>query len=464
MSRRRRVALLCLTPREEVDGAPYESPSYGIRRIQAAVVADPDLRDVEVELFEMRDLPAEEAVARVEAYDPDVVGSSVYVWSFPPLLEIARRLKENRGDRTIVFGGPSARPAMFALEPFRDSLEFVDAIVIREGEETFREIVGLRERNRATLSHVRGIAVPTPSGWVETEARPLLEPLDQIASPYQYGLMPRGQFGYLETYRGCPLSCKFCEWGISGGARRVFSKDYLVRELEALRDADAQGAFNLDAGLNLNIHAFRNLAAAEAEVRFFRERPLVCEFYPTQINDEYFEFLRACNNGYIGVGLQTFSREALKAMERPFMEARFEWVVNELARVGPVEIQVILGLPGDDPVSFKNTIERARRLPAQVSVYHCLVLPDALMTRGDPEFDLKFDPYTLRMISCQGWSEQALAETRAWLIEQSAHPEPGLEPSREFWIGFDRPHQGQRTAESPAEDSGGTTPARPPAA
>lgn len=437
----RRVALVCLTPKEEVDGAPYESPSYGIRRVQAAVVADPDLADAEVEFFETRDLSTEAAVALVEDFDPDVVGFSVYVWSFPPLLELARRLKENRGDRTIVFGGPSARPAMFALEPFEDSLRFVDAIVIREGEDTFREIVALRDRRPDAMSQVRGIAVPSPAGWVETAERPLLEPLDRIASPYQYGLMPEGQFGYLETYRGCPLSCKFCEWGISGSPRRVFSEEYLVRELAALRDSNAQGAFDLDAGLNLNTRAFRNLAAAEAQVGFFRDRALVCEVYPSLMTDAYYEFLRRCHTGYIGVGLQSFNMSVLKAMDRPFMEERFEAVVEKLACVGPVEIQIILGLPGDDPASFKETVQRARRLPAQVRIYHCLVLPDALMTRGGPEFQMDFDPYTLRMNSCLGWSEQGLADTRAWLIEQSAQPEPGREPSHEFWIGFDRPYE-----------------------
>jgi len=445
----RRVALVCLTPKEEVDGAPYESPSYGVRRIQAAVIAAPELADAEVQLFEARDLSAEQAAAQIDAYRPDVVGFSVYVWSFPRLLQVARLLKERRRDCTIVFGGPSARPAMFALEPFRDSLQFVDAIVIREGEEAFREIVALPRRDAAVLAEVRGIAVPTPQGWHETPERPLLEPLDRIASPYQYDLMPRRQFGYLETYRGCPLSCKFCEWGISGGARRIFSKEYLVRELKALRDADAQGAFNLDAGLNLNIHAFRNLAAAEAEVGFFRERALVCEVYPSHMNEDYFDFLRACNTSYIGVGLQSFNSGVLKAMDRPFMEAKFDPIVRDLSRVGPVEIQVILGLPGDDPASFKQTIERARALPAQVRVYHCLVLPDALMTRGGADLDMKFDPYTLRMISCRGWSEEDLAETRAWLIAQSAQPEPGRDPSHEFWVGFDRPHAQQQIAVPP---------------
>jgi len=433
----RRIALVCLTPKEEADGAPYESPSYGIRRIQAAVVADPDLADSEVEVFEVRGRALDETVDEIDAFDPDVVGFSVYVWSFPKLLELSRLLKERRGDRTIVFGGPSARPPMFELEPFRASLDYVDAIVIREGEDTFREIVAMSDRRRDRLKDVRGIAVATEGGWHETQERPLLEPLDRIASPYQHGLMPPGTFGYLETYRGCPLSCKFCEWGISGSASRVFSKEYLVRELRALRDSDAIGAFDLDAGLNLNVRAFRNLRDAEAEVGFFRDHPLVCEVYPSQMNADYFEFLRGCNTSYIGVGLQSFNTAVLGTMDRPFTETRFEPVVHELAKLGPVEIQMILGLPGDDPDSFRATLARARKLPAQVRVYHCLVLPDALMSRGDDSFDMRFDPYTLKMTSCLGWSEQGLLDMKQWLIEEATMP--GKDPSREFWVAFDRP-------------------------
>ena len=104
-----------------------------------------------------------------------------------------------------------------------------------------------------------------------------------------------------------------------------------MRELQALRDADAQGAFNLDAGLNLNIHAFRNLAAAEREVGFFRDRALVCEAYPTLMTEEHYAFLARCKTSYIGVGLQSFNGNVLKAMDRPFREEKFDAVVRAMA-------------------------------------------------------------------------------------------------------------------------------------
>ncbi len=450
-----RIALVCQTPIQDFEGAAQESPSYGIRRIQAAVLSDPQLKTAKTELIDVAGLTVEAAAARVESFAPDIVGLSVYIWSFPALLQVAKLLKQHRPDRTIVFGGPSARPAMFWLEPHRDSRFWVDAICTGEGEDVFCEIASLRDRSAEGLAQVRGIAVPRRGplaegevGWCETPKRPLIEPLDRIASPYVMGLMPHGQLGYFETYRGCPLHCRFCEWGIAEDARRVFSKEYIARELRALRDAESIGAFNLDAGLNLNARGFQNLREAEKEVGFFKERQFVCEVYPSLMKEEYYEFLEQIRTIYIGIGLQSFNMQVLKTMDRPFMEKNFEIIVQRLATIAPVEIQMIYGLPGDNPKSFLETFDRARSLPAAIRVYHCLVMPDALMTRGLPEFDMKFDPYTLLMTSCLGWSEDDLHETRQALISRSEienqSPEgrlrsQGPEPPTKYWIPFNRP-------------------------
>jgi hypothetical protein len=41
-------------------------------------------------------------------------------------------------------------------------------------------------------------------------------------------------------------------------------------------------------------------------------------------------------------------------------------------------------------------------------VYHCVVLPSALMVRAPAHYDLDYDPVSLKMRSCLGWSEAAL--------------------------------------------------------
>jgi len=60
---------------------------------------------------------------------------------------------------------------------------------------------------------------------------------------------------YLETYRGCPFSCTFCEWGATKDSKAVFSVDYITRELEAYARLKTSTVFLVDAGLNLNHQA-----------------------------------------------------------------------------------------------------------------------------------------------------------------------------------------------------------------
>ncbi len=418
---RSRVALLCIDPlRDELgDFKPF---NYSVRKVQASVVADPTL-DVEIEVFDYESKNAEEFVERIEKMNPDIIGASAYLWSFPTFYEVARALKRARPDRLIIFGGPSARMEMFDLPPFRDGPKFIDALVLGEGEDVFREIVTLDDSTRDRLHEVRGIAASTGDGWSLTPTREM-PILDTIPSPFQMGLVSNVKTAHLETFRGCPLSCTFCQWGDLSKANRFFSVDYLVRELESFVSVGARSAMIVDAALNLNIHAFRNLCEAERRVGFFQQAFLHAEVYPQYLTDEHMDFLRSVGGGInLGLGLQSYNRDVLGNVERPFDEKRFERVVHDLLEITPrAEIEIIMGLPGDSPDSFRRSLDRALGLGASVRVYHCLVLPNALMSRSPESFNMKYDPIDLSMISCLGWEDgavQKMSEELTALAESS---------------------------------------------
>ena len=111
--------------------------------------------------------------------------------------------------------------------------------------------------------------------------------------------------------------------------------------------------------------------------------------------------------------------EVLRMHQRSMQSARFESAVHRLASVTNIELQIIFGLPGDTPDGFRRTLDYALSMPAAVRAYHCLVLPDALMTRGLPEWGMEFDPRTLAMTSCLGWSPDDIAELRAELRQRT---------------------------------------------
>ena len=76
------------------------------------------------------------------------------------------------------------------------------------------------------------------------------------------------------------------------------------------------------------------------------------------------------------------------------------------------------GSPSDNPETFRRNFERAQRLPCALPVYHCVVLPSGLMVRSPSEHRLDDDPVSLKMISCTGWSETALAAECGFLSRQ----------------------------------------------
>ena len=439
-----RIAFACMTP--VVDSHEHqgvELPSYGIHRILAAVVADPDLSKAETRLFDLERDDVEGYVNALVDFDPQLLGMSLFVWSAKCLIEVSRQIKQRLPHCTIIFGGPSARPSVLDLEPYQRAIEYVDAVVSREGEQAIRDIAKALQGAGSTvdrfsvLSGVTGLELPTPLGWKFTGVRPKLASLDLIASPYQMGLMSYGAVGYLETFRGCPMSCTFCEWGAPDIGQGAFSEDYIVRELEGLAAHNAPAVFNVDAGLNLNAQAFRNLVAAEKKVGFLKQSGLWCEIYPSKINGDHLEFLSQCGPSYLGVGLQSFNPELLKRMQRPYGREKFGPAIEQLSRVAAnIEVQIIFGLPTDTWDGFLETLNYALSLPVTVRVYHCLVLPDALLTRGKPEWLMKFDPFTMSMESCVGWSETELLDMRTMLSRETIRCGG---TSGQFWWSFPPP-------------------------
>lgn len=403
-----------MTPRPDTDELGHlELPSYGIRRIQAAVVGDRENAGHTVKLIDLGREDVAGYVREIIAFAPDIVGFSIYVWSAPTLVAVAREVKKRRPHCLVVFGGPSARSALFDLNYYREPSAYLDAVVEGDGEIIFRDIARLAELSRAALQAVAGVTLPAAGGgWLRTARAPVGGDYDHLASPFQLGLMPPGAVAYLETYRGCPMSCRFCEWGTTEQVKAVFSADYIERELQAFEQLNAPAVFLLDAGLNLNMRAFRNLREANRRHGFLKKTLFWAEIYPSVIRDEHFEFLREIGPTYLGVGMQSMDQTILKLHQRPSDSPRFEQAVRDLAAVTSIELQIIFGLPGDTPEGFRRTLDYALSLPAAVRVYHCLVLPDALMTRGLKSFDMRFDPRNLAMVSCLGWSEDDIARMR----------------------------------------------------
>lgn len=411
--------------------------SYAARKLEASIRSAPDLAHVETTVIDLRVDDEEAFLERVRAFRPTVVAASTFIWSIGVFSRLASRVKAWDPSVRFVMGGPAARPSVLGLAPYAPYARAIDAVVTGEGEEIIREIV----RHHADddwQSDVAGLMVPTPLGYRRT-ADAVRPELDAYASPYQLGIVPKGGNGYLETFRGCPISCAFCQWGVEK-ADRVHSAAYLASHLRGLDAANTESVYVTDAGFNLSARAFANLREAEREVGALGKRQVLGHIYPTFLREDHLELFDTFGRAEITVGVQSFDRAVLARLGRPFDLQRFERVLGELEGRVDVDLEIILGLPGDDPDNFRRTLDKAISLATSVRVFYCLALPDALLERAD-NLAVDFDPETFEVRSCAGWTREALesewarvrriAETMYrpnfgpnWIDFRTAHPAP----------------------------------------
>src|SRR5262245_22618952 len=101
----RRVALLSIDPWRNPQGW-FRPFNYPVRKIEAAIHAHDALHDVEVRVFDTLHADVDVLSAELERFDPDVVGASTYLWSFPTFLDVADRVRARRANTTFIMGGP----------------------------------------------------------------------------------------------------------------------------------------------------------------------------------------------------------------------------------------------------------------------------------------------------------------------------------------------------------------------
>jgi len=84
----RRVALLARYP-ERDKAMPVFISNHGMRMVEASL-RTAGLEDLELRTWDLMDAEVGILAQEILDFDPDVVGFSAYIWSFPFFVEVAR--------------------------------------------------------------------------------------------------------------------------------------------------------------------------------------------------------------------------------------------------------------------------------------------------------------------------------------------------------------------------------------
>ncbi len=326
---------------------------------------------------------------------PSIYMFSNYIWSCAKNLNMSALIKAHSPDSVIVHGGPDTPKYEGDVRQFFASNPHIDVTVHGEGEETFADMLDkLRgtfgvdgPRDLSALRDVPGLSFRDGDTVVHNESRDRLADVNDIPSPFLDGsfdavaeAMPTAAI--IETNRGCPYSCTFCDWGSATASRiRKFDLDRVFAELEWCAKHGVRRVFVADANFGIferDVEIARKVAELNGQYGFPK---LFATNYAKNTVKHLKEIIEIfAEAGILSQGLlslQSLDTETLKTIKRSNIKVeKYEALGREFRTAGlPLVTDLMLGLPGSTVQSFDNDLQECidRELMAKVFQTEMLV-------------------------------------------------------------------------------------------
>ena len=352
--------------------------------------------------------PKESLLARIVAADAEVICFSVYLWNRVATLELVNCLKQINPDGRIVLGGPDIS---FESADFFQQYP-VDAIICGEGEIPLRHLLSAWcAGNKPTP--LAGVQLP---GEYATDQESLLDPLDELPSPFAAGLVDvtRGLV-YYESSRGCPYRCSFC---LSARSQHVrsFSMERIKADLGLLMEQEVKlikfvdRTFNYDAERTREI--FRYILARNRSSAFH------FEIGAHLLDAATLELLEQVPPGVFQfeIGVQSTLPDTLSRVSRLMpleLLANNVRALRERTRIH-LHLDLVAGLPGEGLSEFLKAIDWTYALGADhLQIELVKLLPGTPLRLQAERCAIRFDPtppYTV--LTTPEWSFADLERVR----------------------------------------------------
>lgn len=337
--------------------------------------------------------PIEEAVELLK--HSDIVGLSTYIWNKNYNYVLGRELKKANPNIFLFAGGPE--PPI--TDPnFFQKFSFLDICVKLEGEITVRKILTEFVKNKPDYNSISGILINDNNQTINTGDSPRIEELDTIPSPYLIGIFDKLMAKHpevrwnatLETNRGCPYACTFCDWGsLTYNKVKKFNLERVFAELEWIGQRGLDFVSFTDA--NFGIFAERDSMIAdkliEVQKKYGNPKAYTIAWAKNQ-KQEVVDIVRKLiyeGGAKIGLNLsvQTMDDNVLDIIKRKNLE------INKIEEVFkmceehniPLYTELILGLPGETLASWKENFYKLFKSGNHtgITIYQAQLLENAEM-------------------------------------------------------------------------------------
>jgi radical SAM superfamily enzyme YgiQ (UPF0313 family) len=325
---------------------------YSIAALWAYVEQFPEIKDnfVVKECVFMRE-EIDTIASRID--NPSLCLFSNYIWNENYNILIAKEIKKRWPNCVIVFGGPQVDEVGIN---FVSRNKFVNSVVVNEGEVSLhRLLLDFLETGKVKKIYDKEKRIEVdylPSPYVDSDI------MDNIIKQH-----PDVKWATtIETNRGCPFACTFCDWGsLTQSKIKKFNLEKVFQEIDWIGRNKIEYVYLADANFGVFYERDREIAEYIAATK-------IQTGYPLTLNATYYknsavktieiaEIVHKVGlNRGLTLSVQSMSDKVLTAIERQNMEASQLAVMYKECEKRGVQYytEIILGLPLETKESWKD--------------------------------------------------------------------------------------------------------------
>tara|TARA_B100001094_G_scaffold108773_1_gene104723 strand:- start:491 stop:2224 length:1734 start_codon:yes stop_codon:yes gene_type:complete len=317
--------------------------------------------------------------------DPAVCVFSTYIWNEQYNLYLARLIKNKFPDCVIEFGGPQSTKSLIEKD-------FIDCVILGEGEEPFVDMLD-RIKNKKELKNVYEREQLKELSYVSPYTSGIFDDIVRDNPEYHWSAL-------VESTRGCPHHCTFCDWGTWMDKIKKFDLTQVEADINWM--STHKVGFLMMADANFGIFKDRDLLIARM-LRKAADHPLaiiddLTVQYTKNSTDVVFDISKALgpyDRRGVSMSVQSMNTPTLKAVRRQnnTLEKAKQFVKKARDKGVNVYTEMILGLPEETVESWKDGLcDLLASGQDSIDIWFCQVF-------GNTELNLNRDKYGIKVVN-----------------------------------------------------------------